>query len=276
VRGDGLAIYGRDVAGRPIVRPRRKGQGAAVLIDGYEVMRGADQVAVSYADRSAVFAELRGEHWRGFRRPPGDFKGEWPTDPSAIPEALRAAGIDSAEVRSQADTERWAQVDATVRPLVKRWLMATLRGEYSAGLYLHGVPGSGKTTTLRAIAAEFAAAGRSACILDVRSFGTELRGSYNGGASAGVANALRDARTASLCLIDDLTAGGKRDADSEIDAVIDARLNARLPTVIADNADPSQWTLLGLHERVASRLSALTPIAFPRTDHRHRKVQVQP
>jgi hypothetical protein len=272
-RADGVTLYGRDIGGRPIVQPRRPGLGAVVLMHGYEVQRGGDQVVAIYPDRSAVFAELCGSEWRGYRRPAGEWAHEWPADPSAVAEAFRAAGLAPAAMRSQSTVDRWDKVTPTVRNQVKRWLLALLRGEGGAGLYLYGTPGSGKSTTIKALAAEARAAGLAVCAIDVRQFGTDLRNSYGGKGSTSIAIAetIDQAKRANLCLLDDLFAGGKKDADAELDGIFDARLAAGLPTVIADNASPAQWAGMGLHERVASRLSALQPVEFPRVDHRRKQ-----
>lgn len=262
------AVYGHACNGLPLVEPLRPGQGYTVGIDrkGYRVNRGTQEIAIRFVDGSGVLAQQRDGVWRGFRRvAEAERNNDWAPDPSAMREAFAAAGVAAT---ASAGVDRWSLV--TQQGAVKKWLILAMGGRGAPGLYLHGGTGAGKTTALRAIEAEWIGNAQRLVYLDVPELVREIRAGYSDAEAALQTNAtIAEAQRTPLLLLDDLTAAPKKDdLWLTLHTLIDRRLSAELPTVVADNASPGEWGRTGIDKRLASRLHLLTTLDFGQIDHR--------
>lgn len=270
-------VYGTDCAGNPLVSPPTP-EGApqppytvAIDRDGYERRRGTLEVVVHMPDGSAVLAIQRDGALRGYRRPAGNAPAwqEWPLDPTAATEALRIARL--APVERDA---RWDLVPGHAHAALKRAILDALLGHAPRNLWLHGAPGAGKTTALRAAVDEATAQGATALYVPMLDLVTETRNGYAFDDARARANAMwQAARSAQVLAIDDLTAAMRAGADdlrARLQELVDARERAGVPTFVADNNSTDLLRASGYDERLCSRFGAYHGVDFGKIDHRRR------
>ena len=264
------AVYGHTCSGAPIVEKIRLALGYTVSVDrhGYDILRGTQEIAIRFVDGSGALARQRDGVWRGFRRvAEAERKDDWAPDPSALRDAFAAAGVAAT---ASAGVDRWLLV--TQVGAVKKWLIAAMGGKGAPGLYIHGGTGTGKTTALRAIESEWVGNAQRLVYLDVPELVRQIRAGYSDAEASMQTNAtIAEAQRTPLLLLDDLTAAPKKDdLWLTLHTLVDRRLDAKLPTVIADNAAPGEWGRTGIDKRLASRLHMLAPLDFGQVDHRRK------
>lgn len=268
------AVWGTDCAGNPIVtQPAQAGGrdvGYVVSIDaqGYERRRGTLEVVVRSPDGSAVFALQRDGALRGYRRTATQSRyDDWQLDPTAATEAMRVARLTPV-----ARDARWVQVPTKAQGDLKRAILDVLTGKPARNLWLHGVPGAGKTTAIRATIDEATAQGATALYLPMLDLVSETRNGYAFDDARARAKALwAAARDTQVLAIDDLTAAMRAGADDlrgKLQELLDARERHRLPTIVADNTSLDGMRANGYDDRLCSRFGAFNAIDFGTVDHR--------
>jgi DNA replication protein DnaC len=137
------------------------------------------------------------------------------------------------------------------------------------GLLLCGPAGTGKTHLAAAITRACIEIGKPIMFRRAADLFQAIRETYDQGfTEEGV---LAEYAKARLLVLDDLGAGALTDFERRYTLeVLDRRLNAMLPTIVTTN-----WTLPQIKEqmdeRIASRLSSFTLLAFAGRDRRERK-----
>jgi DNA replication protein DnaC len=137
------------------------------------------------------------------------------------------------------------------------------------GLLLCGPAGTGKTHLAAAITRACIELGKPIMFRRAADLFQAIRQTYDQGfTEEGV---LAEYAKARLLVLDDLGAGALTDFERRYTLeVLDRRLNALLPTIVTTN-----WSLAQIREqmdeRIASRLSSFTLLAFAGRDRRERK-----
>jgi DNA replication protein DnaC len=180
--------------------------------------------------------------------------------PCLVEKAIKSALPEKYFRASLTDFKRAAQDQ------IVEWLVAP-----SAGLFITGPTGSGKTHLAAAIVRARFLTGQRASFRRASELYAQVRGSYGADAELSESAILAGYRGSPMLVLDDLAAGSLSDHERRIALeIIDSRGNDCLPTIVTSN-----WTLEAIaekmDERIASRLREYRPFAFAGADKRKAK-----
>lgn len=274
-------VLGVSVSGWPVLHVC-KGYTICVDSKGDERRRGVSEVLDW---DTGMFMEDKDGRLSGYRL---DSDGDWRPDETVLVELTARIGGSPALARhQQAKTGRWAKVPQSVKDELHGWIVTVSGGLQAPDLYLHGIPGCGKSTTLTALADELREQGVQPFTVEAVALATATRDGYSRPdarqASDSMWSGLRDARVA---ILDDPSAGfrvglgdDKKKTDGDLWAllqgVLDHRKRTGNPIVFADNNGVRALRDGGLDPRLVDRLSAFQPITFPAVSYR-RQARLNP
>jgi len=236
---------------------------------GYERRRGISEALDVDA---GMFMEDKDGRLSGYRR---DDDGDWRPDETVLVDlTARIGGSPAMERQQAAKTGRWAKVPQGVKDTLHNWVVSVTGGVQVSDLYLFGVPGCGKSTTLLALTDELREQGLQPFTIDAIALATATREGYSRhdrrDESDMMWSGMRDSKVA---IVDDLSAGLRpNDADlwTRMQGILDHRKRTGNPIVFADNKGASALSAAGLEPRIVDRLSAFQPIAFPAISYRRQ------
>ena len=192
---------------------------------------------------------------------------DWWLNQSGIPERYRSAVPASIQPLSPSSKALARAVAAYTSDIPARF-------EEGAGLTLLGPPGLGKTVALTAVV-NVASRGRRGSIYAVwPDVIAEVKAGFGGLKDDPRRQAIERLRDARFLALDELGVKGQSDfGHGELFGLIDYRYRQQLPTLVAANATPANFSAL-VGERIADRLKEMGPQLVLAGDSQRGKVSI--
>lgn len=248
-------VLGVCVAGWPIVS-LGKAFHIAVDPDGYESRRGVSEVL-----DGDLFAMTRDHQTRGFRLEYGELR----PDDDALLRLQPYLDAPNMEPAKRATVDPWRFTPAAAMAKIRPWLQGIVNGTDRRNLLFVGESQTGKTSTLKAVAAELEACNVGCAYHSAREVAdVTLDHRFD---QREIRQALwHRMRTSVVLLLDDPSHHFKpqhwADLWPPLNDLLDYRRDAGLVTVIADNRGAAELAELGVDARTVERIDRFEGVRF--------------